>query len=40
VIESYLQSKSAKVGAMIQKAAGGLIFFAGCYILFQGIRNW
>ena len=40
VIESYLQSKSARVGAMIQKAAGGLIFFAGCYILFQGIRNW
>ncbi|MFZ5448422.1 MAG: cytochrome c biogenesis CcdA family protein [Thermodesulfobacteriota bacterium] len=40
VIESYLQSKSAQVGAMLQKAAGGLIFFAGCYILFQGIRNW
>jgi cytochrome c biogenesis protein CcdA len=40
VIESYLQSKSAKVGTMLQKAAGGLIFFAGCYILFQGIRNW
>lgn len=40
VIESYLQSKSAKVGTMLQKAAGGLIFFAGCYIFFQGIRNW
>jgi len=40
VIESFLQSKSAKVGTMLQKAAGGLIFFAGCYILFQGIRNW
>jgi cytochrome c-type biogenesis protein len=40
VIENYLQSKSAKVGTMLQKAAGGLIFFAGCYILFQGIRNW
>jgi hypothetical protein len=37
---SYLQSKTAKVGTMIQKAAGGLIFFVGCYILFQGIRNW
>jgi cytochrome c biogenesis protein CcdA len=40
VIESYLQSKSARVGAMLQQAAGGLIFFVGCYILFQGIRNW
>lgn len=40
VIESYLQSKSAKVGTLLQKAAGGLIFFAGCYIFFQGIRNW
>jgi cytochrome c biogenesis protein CcdA len=40
VIESYLQSKSAKVGAMLQKAAGGLIFFAGGYIFFQGIRSW
>ena len=40
VIESYLQSKSAKVGTMLQKAAGGLIFFAGCYIFFQGIRSW
>jgi len=40
VIESYLQSKSAKVGTMLQKAAGGLIFLAGCYILFQGIRSW
>jgi hypothetical protein len=35
-----LQSKSAKVGTMLQKAAGGLIFLAGCYIFFQGIRNW
>jgi cytochrome c-type biogenesis protein len=40
VIESYLQSKSAKVGTILQKAAGLLIFFAGCYILFQGIRAW
>lgn len=40
VIESYLQSRSAKVGTMLQQAAGGLIFFAGCYIFFQGIRNW
>jgi len=40
VIESYLQSKSAKVGTILQQVAGGLIFFAGCYIFFQGIRNW
>lgn len=40
VIESYLQSKSARVGTMLQKAAGGLIFFAGCYFFFQGVRAW
>jgi cytochrome c biogenesis protein CcdA len=40
VIESYLQSKSARLGTLLQQAAGGLIFFAGCYIFFQGIRNW
>ncbi len=40
VIENFLQSKSARLGTMLQKAAGGLIFFAGCYILFQGIRAW
>jgi cytochrome c-type biogenesis protein len=40
VIESFLQSRSAKVGTILQQAAGGLIFFAGCYIFFQGIRNW
>jgi cytochrome c biogenesis protein CcdA len=40
VIESFLQSRGAKASAMLQQAAGGLIFFAGCYILFQGIRNW
>jgi cytochrome c biogenesis protein CcdA len=40
VIESYLQSKSARVGRILQQVAGGLIFFAGCYVFFQGIRNW
>ncbi|MEW6659791.1 MAG: cytochrome c biogenesis protein CcdA [Thermodesulfobacteriota bacterium] len=40
VIESHLQSKSARVGTILQQVAGGLIFFAGCYIFFQGIRNW
>ncbi len=40
VIEGYLQSKSARVGTMMQQAAGGLIFFAGCYLFFQGVRAW
>ena len=40
VIENYLQSKSAKMGTILQQAAGGLLFFAGCYIFFQGIRSW
>jgi cytochrome c-type biogenesis protein len=40
VIENFLQSKNARLGIVLQKAAGGLIFFAGCYILFQGIRAW
>jgi cytochrome c biogenesis protein CcdA len=40
VIEGYLQSKSARMGTMLQKAAGGLIFFAGCYLFFQGVRSW
>jgi len=40
VIESYLQSKSARMGTILQQVAGGLLFFAGCYIFFQGIRNW
>jgi len=40
VIESFLQSKSAKVGTILQQAAGFLIFFVGAYIFFQGIRSW
>ncbi|MFZ5451171.1 MAG: cytochrome c biogenesis CcdA family protein [Thermodesulfobacteriota bacterium] len=40
VIENYLQSKSARMGTILQQAAGGLLFFAGCYIFFQGIRSW
>ena len=40
VIESFLQSRGARVGASVQKVAGGLIFFAGAYILFQGVRSW
>jgi cytochrome c-type biogenesis protein len=38
VIESFLQSKGAKFGTIMQKVAGGLIFFMGAYIFFQGIR--
>jgi cytochrome c biogenesis protein CcdA len=40
VIENFLQSRSAKAGARLQQAAGGLIFLAGAYIFFQGIRMW
>ena len=38
VIESFLQSKGAKWGTIMQQGAGGLIFFMGAYILFQGLR--
>ena len=38
VIESFLQSKGAKWGTIMQQGAGGLIFLMGSYILFQGIR--
>lgn len=40
VIESFLQSRGAKVSVIMQQVAGGLIFFVGVYILFQGIRTW
>lgn len=40
VIESFLQSKGAKFGAIMQQVAGFLIFLVGAYIFFQGIRNW
>jgi cytochrome c-type biogenesis protein len=39
-IERFLQSKSARLGTVLQQGAGGLIFLAGCYILYQGIRSW
>ena len=38
VIESFLQSKGAKLGTIMQQVAGGLIFLVGAYIFFQGIR--
>ncbi len=40
VIESFLQSKGAKAGALVQQMAGFLIFLAGAYIFFQGVRTW
>ena len=40
VIESFLQSRGAKFGTIMQQAAGYLIFLVGAYIFFQGIRNW
>jgi cytochrome c-type biogenesis protein len=38
VIESFLQSRGAKFGNIMQQVAGCLIFFMGAYILYQGIR--
>jgi cytochrome c biogenesis protein CcdA len=40
VIESFLQSKGAKFGTIMQQVAGFLIFFVGAYIFFQGVRSW
>ncbi len=40
VIESFLQSKGAKFGTIMQQVAGFLIFFVGAYIFFQGICSW
>lgn len=40
VIESFLQSKGAKVGTIMQQVAGFLIFLVGAYIFFQGVRAW
>ena len=40
VIENFLQSRGAKASLVMQKVAGGLIFFAGAYFFFQGVRFW
>jgi len=40
VIESFLQSKGARFGTIMQQVAGFLIFFVGAYIFFQGVRAW
>jgi cytochrome c-type biogenesis protein len=40
VIESFLQSKGARFGTIMQQVAGFLIFLVGAYIFFQGVRSW
>ena len=40
VLGSFLQSKGTKFGNITQQGAGGLIFFAGAYLFFQGMRSW
>ena len=38
VIESFLQSRGSRVSLGLQKAAGGLLFLAGVYMVFQGVK--
>ncbi|MBW1918463.1 MAG: hypothetical protein JRI57_10665 [Deltaproteobacteria bacterium] len=40
MLESFLQSQGARFSAYLQKAAGALIFLAGLFIFYQGVRNW
>ncbi len=40
VIENFLQSRGAKLGAIMRRGAGFLIFLVGAYIFFQGVRSW
>ena len=40
IIENFLQSRGAKASVIMQKVAGGLIFCAGAYFFFQGVRAW
>lgn len=40
VINNFLQSRGARAGAVLQQVAGCLLFFAGAYIFFQGVRSW
>jgi len=40
VIESFLQSKGARFGTIMQQVAGFLIFLVGAYIFYQGVRSW
>ncbi|AEB09445.1 cytochrome c biogenesis CcdA family protein [Desulfobacca acetoxidans] len=40
VLESFLASKGSNLGVSIQRTAGGLLFLAGMYVFYQGIRIW
>ena len=40
LIESFLQSRGAKVSLSLQKAAGGLLVLAGLYMAYQGVQTW
>ena len=40
MIENFLQSRGAKASVVMQQVAGFLIFFAGAYFFFQGVRAW
>lgn len=40
VINNFLQSRGARVGAVLQQVAGCLLFFVGVYIFMQGVRSW
>jgi cytochrome c-type biogenesis protein len=40
VIENFLQSRGAKASLVMQQVAGFLIFFAGAYFFFQGLRTY
>ena len=40
MINNFLQSRGAKAGAVLQQAAGCLLFFVGVYIFLQGFRSW
>jgi cytochrome c-type biogenesis protein len=37
-IESFIQSRSSRFSLGLQKAFGGLLFLAGAYLLWQGVR--
>lgn len=39
VLENFLASKGTQLGLSLQKTAGGLLFLAGVYMLYQGIQT-
>jgi cytochrome c-type biogenesis protein len=38
VIESFIQSRGSRFSLGLQKAAGGLLFLAGTYMVYQGVK--